>query len=153
MSGFTIDESSLSKLLSRTNLLRTAAIGLLGSAAYAAMQASGKAAGPAGMSANDVINTLLPTVGAFFAWLASTWFKIKPDLLQAVTAVIANPKDPVADLRLVAAVFSYVKGQWPEAPEAIGLLSDGLKKLTDAVGNDLVKSTVSQVPAPSPTAQ
>jgi len=87
---------------------------------------------------------LLPALGGIVTWFLSTRFNVKPDLIQAVTAVIANPKDPLADLRLAGAVLVYLKSQWPEAPEVIQLLSDGVKKLTDAVGADLVKPTPPQ---------
>ena len=131
-------------LVSLSCLLKLIAVALVGAAAYKLTGTAPKMASASGAPVNDVLNTLLPALGGIVTWFASTYFKAKPDLIQAVLAVIANPKDPLADLRLAGAILVYLKTQWPEAPEALQLLSDGVKKLTDAVGADLVKPTPPQ---------
>lgn len=134
----------LKKIFTTSNILKFIAILLGGAGAVGAMSTGPKMASASGAPMNDVLNMLIPALGGIVTWFAANWFKVKPDLIQAVTAVIANPKDPLADLRLASAVLVYIKGQWPEAPEALQLLSDGVKKLTDAVGVDLTKPTPPQ---------
>lgn len=129
----------LKKLFSGNSLLKIVAVILAGCAAYGATGTVPKMASASGAPINDVLNTLLPALGSAATWFASTYFKIKPDLIQAALAVYANPKDPVVDLRLVSEVFLYIQEQWPEAPEAVKLIGEGVKKLTDAVASDLVK--------------
>ena len=127
----------LAGLFNSSFLLRLVALILGACGVYGAVGSVPKMASASGAPINDVLNTLLPALGAVATWLASNWFKVKPDLIQAVTTVLANPKDPVADPQLAAKLLGYLQQQWPAEPEMLRSFSDGVKKLTDAVVSDL----------------
>lgn len=129
----------LANLFKSSFLLRLVALILGACGAYGAVGIVPKMASASGAPLNDVLNTLLPALGAVATWFAANWFKVKPDLIQAVTTVLANPKDPVADLQLAAKLLGYLQEQWPNEPEMLRSFSDGVKKLTDAVVSDLSK--------------
>lgn len=131
----------LKKLFTTSNILKIIAILLGGAGVVGAVSVGPKMASSAGAPINDVLNTLLPALGAAVTWFASTYFKVKPDLIQAVTTVFANPADPVADLQLAAKVLSYLQEQWPDQPEMLKAFADGVKKLADATVQDLTKTT------------
>jgi hypothetical protein len=129
----------LAKLLSGSFLLKLVAMILAACGVYGAVGAVPKMASSAGAPINDVLNTLLPMLGAVATWFAANWFKVKPDLIQSVQAVFANPTDAVADLQLVAKLFGYLQEQWPNEPAMLATFGEGVKQLTDAVVKDLSK--------------
>lgn len=126
--------------LTRTNVLRLAALACLGYFAYAAFGVAPKMASKAGAPIGDVVQSLIPLVGAVLSWVFSRKFAVKPELVTAVTAVIENPKDPIADLRMLLVLVGYLQDQWPEAPEAVKLFEEGAKKIGEAVVADMTKT-------------
>lgn len=134
----------LSKLLSWSNLLKIVAILLGGAGIYGAVGTVPKVGSSAGVPFNDFLNTILPALGGVVTWFLANRFKIKPALIQSVVAVVQNPTDAVADLRLGMEVLSYFQAQWPNSP-MLGDLQAFVQKLSTAVVEDLSKQN-NQVP-------
>lgn len=120
-------------LLTGQNGLRALALALLAYCGWSMYGVAPKMASASGAPVGDVVAGLTPLVLAVLSWLFSRKFAIKPELITAVTAVIANPKDAVADLKLLLVVVGYIHEQWPEAPEAVKLLEEAAQKLGAAV--------------------
>lgn len=135
-----------SKLFSRTNLFRFIAVAFALSAIAGGWHAAGKMSSPAGATPADALNGLLPMVFAVVSWIIGQASKVKPGLVQAVTAVLANPKDPVADFRLAVELTAYFRSQWPNSP-AIATLDKFLAEF----GPTVVADVVQNLPAPTPT--
>jgi len=142
--GTTID---LTKLLTRSNLLRLVALGMGSAAAWGAMGTVPKMASASGAPVNDVLNTILPAVGGVVAWIWARASAVKPELIQAAIAAFANPTDAVADFRLAVQFSAYIRSQWPGSP-ALEYLDQAVK----ALGVDVIKDSTGQAVAQQPQA-
>jgi hypothetical protein len=126
-------------LFSRTAILRVISVILAIAGAWGGVSTVPKMASASGAPINDVLNTVLPMLGAAFAWIWSNWSKVKPSLVQAALAAFANPRDPVADLKLAVELSAYLKSQWPSNP-AFATLDRFIQEFIPLVTNDLTKT-------------
>lgn len=136
----------LKSLFSRTAMLRIVAVMLAVAGAWGGMGTVPKMASASGAPVNDVLNTVLPFLGAVAAWIWSNWSKVKPSLVQAALAAFANPRDPVADLKLAVELSAYLKSQWPSNP-AFATLDKFIQEFIPLVTSDLTKTLPGPVPS------
>lgn len=131
---------NVSNLFTLSTGLKVGAAVLLACAVLTGFGTVPKMASASGATPNELINTLGPAALAGVTWFVSTFFKSKQPLVAAVTAVIANPTDPVSDFNLLVQVSAYLHTEWPNEPAFLADIDSALQKLSGAVASD-VKAT------------
>jgi hypothetical protein len=130
----------LSKILTRTNVLRVIAVLFAATVGWGALTTGPKMASASGAPVNDVINKMvIPGLISVVSWIWANWSKVKPSLIKAVLDVYANPKDANADLKLVVEVAAYLKSQWPDVA-AFNQLDKFVEDFVPVVVGDITKN-------------
>lgn len=120
----------LKSLFSRTSMLRVVAVVLAVAGAWGGMGTVPKMASASGAPVNDVLNTVLPFLGAGFAWIWSNWSKVSPEMVSAIVALARNPQDPTAWLRVTAGLIMFLKSVNPNS-KALNTLVQFSRELHD----------------------
>jgi len=129
----------LTKIFTRTNILRVVAVAFAVFAIAGGFSTAPKMASSAGAPVNDVLNMVIPGIFAVVSWIWSNWSKVKPSLIKAAMDAYANPKDPVADLKLAVELSAYLKSQWPDN-KIFTALDKFIEDFTPVVIGDLTKN-------------
>jgi hypothetical protein len=125
------------------NLLKIIALIAAAFAAPALTTTVPEAMSSSGVPANEIANVAIPIVIAVLTWFASTFLKIKPEIVQAVAAWVCNKDSEDAGQRVDTACLLVLKTRHADNDVVLSDLARLAKSISTANFPDpnVVKTT------------
>lgn len=114
-----------------SNILKIVALIIGGAAVPQLTEVVPAAMSSNGVDASQLVDTAVPVASALVVWFVSTFFKVKPEIVQAVIAWTANTNNDDAGQRVDNACLLILKARHGDVPEVAANLSRLAKSISD----------------------